>query len=86
MAPKVIVSYDDTANDRDALAGRLAATVVAGATSSLDMLVVGSRSEAGDGRLLLSALSDYAIETASCPVLALPRGRAVRFARTLVTA
>jgi nucleotide-binding universal stress UspA family protein len=51
----------------------------------VDLLVVGSRSEAPDGRVMISARSQNAIEDATAPVLVLARGVALHF-ETLVTA
>src|SRR5947209_9373791 len=65
------------------LAERLDATVRP-ATGSVDLLVVGSRPEAPRARVVLSAASEYAIETSASPVLVVPRGTALRFARPLV--
>ena len=45
----------------------------------VDLLVVGSRPEASDGRVMLSAQAENAIEDATYPILVLPRGVAVRF-------
>jgi nucleotide-binding universal stress UspA family protein len=45
----------------------------------VDLLVVGSRDGTSQGRLELSATAEYAIETASSPVLAVPRGAPVSF-------
>ncbi|MBV9472353.1 MAG: universal stress protein [Solirubrobacterales bacterium] len=45
----------------------------------VDLLVVGSRSEAPDGRLMLTAQAQNAIEEATSPVLAIARGVPVRF-------
>ena len=45
----------------------------------VDLLVIGSRPEAPAGRLMLSAHAQNAIADATCPVLVLPRGVAVRF-------
>jgi nucleotide-binding universal stress UspA family protein len=63
------------------LAAALGAEVVerAGATH-IDMLVVGSRPESPTGKVTLSAASDYAVETATFPVLVVARGRQVEFA------
>jgi nucleotide-binding universal stress UspA family protein len=61
------------------LAAALHATVVSGAEGDVDLLVVGSRPEAPEGRTMISAASDYAIETAACPVLVVPRGVPVSF-------
>ncbi len=46
----------------------------------VDLLVVGSRPEAPQGKVVLSAKSDYAVEAANYPVLVLPRGSALNFA------
>jgi nucleotide-binding universal stress UspA family protein len=45
----------------------------------VDLLVIGSRPEAPDGRVMLSAHAQNAIENATCPVLVLPRRVPVRF-------
>lgn len=44
-----------------------------------DLLVVGSRPEARDGHVLVTAAAQYAIETSSCPVLVVPRGVVLAF-------
>jgi len=66
----------------DSLAGALGAEVVAHGSGSVDLLVVGSRPEAPEGRVVLSAASDYAVEAANYPVLVIPRGVAVDFGST----
>lgn len=43
------------------------------------LLIVGSRREAPPGQVLISAANEYAIETATFPVLVVPRGVPVRF-------
>ena len=58
------------------LATALGATVIEPGNGSVDLLVVGSRSGAAAATLQLSATAEYAIETASSPVLALPRDKA----------
>ena len=58
------------------LASALGATVVEPGNGSVDLLVVGSRSGAAAATLQLSATAEYAIETASSPVLAVPRDKA----------
>jgi nucleotide-binding universal stress UspA family protein len=55
------------------LASGLGAALIEPGNGSVDLLVVGSRSGAATGSLQLSATAEYAIETASSPVLALPR-------------
>jgi nucleotide-binding universal stress UspA family protein len=47
----------------------------------VDLLVVGSRSEAPHGRLMISAHAQHEIENATCPVLVVPRGVTIRFAQ-----
>lgn len=66
----------------ESLATALGATVAERASGGhIDLLVVGSRPESPVGKVTLSAASDYAVETASFPVLVVPRGRPVEFAR-----
>ena len=60
-----------------ALANALHAGVVEPGNGPVDLLVVGSRDGAPAGTVQLSATADYAVETASSPVLAVPRGKAV---------
>src|SRR5437660_1367595 len=94
MTPKVIISYDGTANDQDALVlGRLFGSVGAElelayvrhsaeadpARESAALIVVGSRPDAPQGRVLVSAANQYLIETSERPVLVVPRGVAVPF-------
>lgn len=45
----------------------------------VDLLVVGSRPESPLGKVTLSAASDYAVETATQPVLVVPRGTELSF-------
>jgi nucleotide-binding universal stress UspA family protein len=52
---------------------------VTSATHGVDLLIVGSRPEAGDGRVLVSAQAQNAIEDASCPVLVVARSVPVHF-------
>jgi nucleotide-binding universal stress UspA family protein len=70
-----------------ALAASLGAQVVTGDEEQGDVLVLGSTSGGQDGRVTLSASIAYELETATVPVLAVPRGKAVPFAaRTLAEA
>ncbi|MCL2769541.1 MAG: universal stress protein [Solirubrobacterales bacterium] len=63
-----------------ALADALGASVTSIADESADLLIVGSRPEAGAGRIALSAAAHNLIEeVATCPVLVLPRGVALSF-------
>ena len=63
----------------ESLAGALGASVAEYGSGRLDLLVVGSRPEAPDGRVVLSAKSDYAVEAANYPVLVIPRGVSLDF-------
>jgi nucleotide-binding universal stress UspA family protein len=49
----------------------------------VDLLVVGSRIEAPEGRVMITAQAQNQIENATCPVLVLPRGARIRFADTV---
>jgi nucleotide-binding universal stress UspA family protein len=64
----------------DSLARSLGATLAEHGSGPLDLLVVGSRPEAPEGRVVLSARSDYAVEAANYPVLVIPRGKSLDFA------
>lgn len=66
------------------LAERVGAIVV-DRDRAVDLLVVGSRSEAPTGRVTISSRSQNGIEEATSPVLVVARGTALRF-ETLVTA
>ena len=67
----------ETANE---LGDRLGAVVVSAPAAKIDLLVVASRPEAPEGRVMISSSAANMIEIATVPVLVLPRGRAVRFA------
>ncbi len=70
---------DDAAIDT---ARELAEGLHAGVTRderTVDVLVVGSRPEAPQGRVMISASSERAIEESTAPVLVVPRGVALRF-------
>jgi nucleotide-binding universal stress UspA family protein len=70
-----------------ALAASLGAKVNVGDDEHGDLLVLGSTSGGQDGRVTLSASISYELETATVPVLAVPRGKPVPFAaRTLAEA
>jgi nucleotide-binding universal stress UspA family protein len=69
----------------ESLAGALGAAVADHGAGPIDLLVVGSRPEAPEGRVVLSAASDYAVEAATYPVLVVPRGRALDFASPQAT-
>jgi nucleotide-binding universal stress UspA family protein len=70
----------------EALASALSAELDRGGEQGADLLVVGSRPEAEQGRVSLSAASENLIEIAACPVLVVPRGRALAFGRAVVGA
>jgi nucleotide-binding universal stress UspA family protein len=77
---RVAVVGDGSAHtSAESLAGALGAELVAGEPQRADLLVVGSRPEAEEGRVSLSAASENLIETANCPVLVVPRGKALAF-------
>ena len=63
----------------DSLAAALGASVVTFESRPVDFLVVGSRPESPQGRVTLSASSDYAVEAATYPVMVVPRGVALSF-------
>jgi nucleotide-binding universal stress UspA family protein len=62
------------------LAASLGATTVPADDEHGDLLVLGSTGGAQNGRVTLSASAGYEIDTATVPVLAVPRAKAVRFA------
>lgn len=66
----------DTANS---LASALGASVAEFKGRPVDLLVVGSRPESPEGKVTLSASSDYAVEAATYPVLVVARGAALSF-------
>jgi nucleotide-binding universal stress UspA family protein len=71
----VITEGDEAARrSADSLAGALGASVVEFGGGRVDLLVVGSRPESPQGKVTLSASSDYAVEAATYPVLVVPRG------------
>jgi nucleotide-binding universal stress UspA family protein len=61
------------------LADSLGATVVSSPDERVDLLVVGSRPEAPEGRVMVSAAAEHAIENATQPVLVVQRGVAIPF-------
>jgi nucleotide-binding universal stress UspA family protein len=61
------------------LAAALDATVVEFKGRPVGLLVVGSRPESPQGKVTLSASSDYAVEAATYPVMVVPRGVTIRF-------
>lgn len=63
----------------NSLASALGAGVAEHGSGPVDLLVVGSRPEAPQGKVVLSAKSDYAVEAATFPVLVVPRGVSLDF-------
>ncbi len=78
----VIAEGDPAASQTaESLATALGASVAERAGAGhIDLLVVGSRAESPAGKVTLSAASDYAVETASFPVLVVPRDKPISFA------
>jgi nucleotide-binding universal stress UspA family protein len=70
----------------EALAAALGATVEPVANDQADMLVIDSRPEAEPGRVSLSSSATHLIETATSPVLVLPRGVRLAFGARTATA
>jgi len=71
---------NDAAGTASSLAAALGATVVPAGEGEIDLLVVGSRPEAREGTVALSAASENLIGEARCAVLVLPRGVTLEFA------
>jgi nucleotide-binding universal stress UspA family protein len=64
----------------EALARALGATVAPVANDATDLLVIDSRAGAESGRVSLTSSAAHLIETATCPVLVLPRDAKLAFA------
>jgi nucleotide-binding universal stress UspA family protein len=77
----VLHEDDDDAPEVTArtLATALGASVEEHGDERVDMLVIGSREGTPTGRVELSATAGYALETATSPVLVVPRGTPVQF-------
>lgn len=69
-----------------ALARSLDADLGPAGEQNADLLVVGSRPEAEEGRVSLSAASENLIEITTCPVLVVPRGKTIAFSGATVAA
>jgi nucleotide-binding universal stress UspA family protein len=86
--PSVAINTVGVLDEGDQAARETAGTLAEALGASLagfdggptDLLVVGSRPEAPEGKVTLSAASDYAVEAATYPVLVIPRGTAISFA------
>jgi nucleotide-binding universal stress UspA family protein len=63
----------------EALAGALGASVEPVANDQADLLVIDSRADAPQGQVSLSSSASHLIETATCPVLVVPRGVTLAF-------
>ena len=76
-----VIDEGDTAAraTADGLAAALGASVTVFDGAPVDLLVVGSRPEAPEGKVVLSASSDYAVEAATYPVLVVPRAVTIRY-------
>jgi nucleotide-binding universal stress UspA family protein len=68
------------------LAAALGAEVVDAEAGTAELLVVASRPETPEGRVRLSAASEYAVEMAGRPVLVVPRGVHLAFGADAVVA
>jgi nucleotide-binding universal stress UspA family protein len=67
----------------EALAGALGAAVAPVVNDEADLLVIDSRADAEPGRVSLSSSAAHLIDTATCPVLVLPRGTKLALGRTV---
>jgi nucleotide-binding universal stress UspA family protein len=78
-----VLSDGDGAADETArsLGAALGASVVEFEDAAVDLLVLGSRPGTPTGRVGLSALTAYEIDKATFPVVAVPSGRPVQFAK-----
>jgi nucleotide-binding universal stress UspA family protein len=68
------------------LAEELGGRVASSLEEPIDFLVVGSRPEAPVHHTMVSAAAAYAIETARCPVLVVPRGMTINFESPILVA
>jgi nucleotide-binding universal stress UspA family protein len=76
----ILSDGDDAAEDTARTLAEALGAQIGDPDARVDLLVIGSRDGTPDDRLELSAAAEYAIETASCPVLAVPRSAPVLFA------
>jgi nucleotide-binding universal stress UspA family protein len=83
----LLAGLDDSAaiDTAHALANQFGATVT-DKNYNVDLLIVGSRPEAGEGRTMISAQAENAIIGTQAPVLVVGRGVAVDFRSTVQTA
>jgi nucleotide-binding universal stress UspA family protein len=77
----VLADGPDLAAEQTAasLAAASGGTVVDARDGNLDLLIIGSRPEAEIGRVMPSAVTEYAIDLSRCPVLLVARGSALAF-------
>jgi nucleotide-binding universal stress UspA family protein len=81
---RIVVAGDGSAHTTaESLAHSLGAELATAGEQNAALLVVGSRPEAEEGRVSLSAASENLIEIATCPVLVVPRGKALSFDGTV---
>ena len=79
---KVVAVSDGDGGAREtaqSLASALGAHLAPVANEAADLLVIDSRAEAEPGHVAISASAAYLIDVARCPVLVLPRARALEF-------
>lgn len=65
--------------------GQILGARVARDEPHVDLLIVGSRPEAPEGRVVISSAAQNAIEEATSPVLVVPRGASLRFPLAVAT-
>jgi nucleotide-binding universal stress UspA family protein len=77
---RVLVAGDGSAHaTAEQLARALGAELTSISDESPSVLVVGSRPEAENGHVSISAATEHLIEVARCPVLVVPRGKTLAF-------
>jgi nucleotide-binding universal stress UspA family protein len=87
-----IAATEDPSGDQsarataEALANAIGASATSAADAGAGLLVVGSRPEAEQGRVALSAASERLVENATCPVLVVPRGVTLGFGAAVALA
>jgi nucleotide-binding universal stress UspA family protein len=77
---RVLVAGDGGAHaTAEQLARALGAELTSVSDESTSLLIVGSRPEAEEGHVSISAATEHLIDVATCPVLVLPGGRTLAF-------
>ena len=79
-----VAGGEDAAATAQGFGAAIGASVANVAAGAADLLVVGSRPEAKQGTVALSAASENLINEARCPVLVVPHGVTVPFSRVAV--